>query len=151
MIGTFCQSRQSISSISAVLSTNKASGQTLYIEPESVVSKNNQLRESQIAERQEERRILLKLSNLLRPYQEDIQNNATILGHLDFVNAKARYAHDLKATEPILSPENQIALRQARHPLIDPKRVVANDIALGKDYKAISCHWTKHWWENHYA
>lgn len=120
-----------------IVHDQSASGQTLYIEPESVVSKNNQLRESQIAERQEERRILLELSNLLRPYQEDIQNNATILGHLDFVNAKARYAHDLKATEPILSPENQIALRQARHPLIDPKRVVANDIALGKDYKAI--------------
>ncbi|HBF74557.1 MAG TPA: endonuclease MutS2, partial [Lactobacillus sp.] len=75
-----------------IVHDQSASGQTLYIEPESVVSKNNQLRESQIAERQEERRILLELSNLLRPYQEDIQNNATILGHLDFVNAKARYA-----------------------------------------------------------
>ncbi|WP_203649194.1 endonuclease MutS2 [Secundilactobacillus yichangensis] len=120
-----------------IVHDQSASGQTLYIEAESVVGKNNQLREAQIAERQEERRILLDLSNLLRPYQEDIHDNAAILGHLDFVNAKARYAHDLKATEPILSKENQIALRQARHPLIDPKKVVANDIALGKDYKAI--------------
>ncbi|MCH5462586.1 endonuclease MutS2 [Lactobacillus sp. LC28-10] len=120
-----------------IVHDQSASGQTLYIEPESVVSKNNQLRESQIAERQEERRILLELSNLLRPYQTDIQDNAMLLGHLDFVNAKARYAHDMKATEPILSIENQIALRQARHPLIDPKKVVPNDITIGKDYKAI--------------
>ncbi|GAX03750.1 DNA mismatch repair protein MutS [Secundilactobacillus pentosiphilus] len=120
-----------------IVHDQSASGQTLYIEPESVVGKNNQLREAQIAERQEERRILLDLSNLLRPYQEDIHDNATILGHLDFVNAKARYAHDIKATEPVLSKEDQIVLRQARHPLIDPKKVVANDIALGKDYKAI--------------
>lgn len=120
-----------------IVHDQSASGQTLYIEPEAVVGKNNQLREAQIAERQEERRILLDLSNLLRPYQEDIHDNATILGHLDFVNAKARYAHDLKATEPILSKEDQVVLRQARHPLIDRKKVVANDIALGKDYKAI--------------
>lgn len=120
-----------------IVHDQSASGQTLFIEPESVVGKNNQLRESQIAERQEERRILLDLSNALRPYQAEIHANATILGHLDFINAKARYAHALKATEPILSTDNQIALRQARHPLIDPKKVVANDIALGKDYKAI--------------
>lgn len=120
-----------------IVHDQSASGQTLYIEPEAVVGKNNQLREAQIAERQEERRILLELSNLLRPYQADIRDNAAILGHLDFVNAKARYAHNLKATEPILSKNNEIALRQARHPLIDPKKVVANDIALGKDYQAI--------------
>ncbi|GAW99132.1 endonuclease MutS2 [Secundilactobacillus mixtipabuli] len=120
-----------------IVHDQSASGQTLYIEPEAVVGKNNQLREAQIAERQEERRILLELSNLLRPYQADIRDNASILGHLDFVNAKARYAHNLKATEPILSKNNEIALRQARHPLIDPKKVVANDIALGKDYQAI--------------
>ncbi|MTV83244.1 endonuclease MutS2 [Secundilactobacillus folii] len=120
-----------------IVHDQSASGQTLYIEPEAVVNKNNQLREAQIDERQEERRILLELSDLLRPYQEDIAANATILGHLDFINAKARYAHALKATEPILSTENIISLRQARHPLIDAAKVVANDIDLGKDYKAI--------------
>lgn len=120
-----------------IVHDQSASGQTLYIEPEAVVGKNNQLREAQIDERQEERRILLELSNLLRPYQEDIAANATILGHLDFVNAKARYAHVMKATEPVISADNVISLRQARHPLIDPAKVVANDIDLGKDYKAI--------------
>ncbi|WP_056949041.1 endonuclease MutS2 [Secundilactobacillus odoratitofui] len=120
-----------------IVHDQSASGQTLYIEPEGVVAKNNQLREAQIDERQEERRILAELSDQLRPYQAEIQANASLLGHLDFVNAKARYAHAIKATEPILSADNEIALRQARHPLIDPHKVVANDIELGKTYKAI--------------
>lgn len=120
-----------------IVHDQSASGQTLYIEPEGVVMKNNQLREAQIEERQEERRILLELSELLRPYQTEILENATVLGHLDFINAKAQYAHAIKATEPILSAENQIALRQARHPLIAPDKVVANDIELGTTYKAI--------------
>ncbi|ANZ62295.1 endonuclease MutS2 [Secundilactobacillus paracollinoides] len=120
-----------------IVHDQSASGLTLYIEPEAVVSENNRLREAQIAERQEERRILLELSNLLRPYQDDISANATVLGHLDFINAKARYAHEIKATEPLLSAENHVNLRQARHPLIDQKKVVANDIEIGGDYKAI--------------
>ncbi|WP_461242690.1 endonuclease MutS2 [Secundilactobacillus muriivasis] len=120
-----------------IVHDQSASGQTLYIEPEGVVVKNNQLREAQIEERQEERRILLELSELLRPYQTEILENATVLGHLDFINAKAHYAHAIKATEPILSADNQIALRQARHPLIAADKVVANDIELGTTYKAI--------------
>ena len=120
-----------------IVHDQSASGQALYIEPEGVVVKNNQLREAQIEERQEERRILLELSELLRPYQTEILENATVLGHLDFINAKAHYAHAIKATEPILSADNQIALRQARHPLIAADKVVANDIELGTTYKAI--------------
>ena len=60
-----------------------------------------------------------------------------ILGHLDFINAKARWAHDAKATLPLLSKENHVSLRKARHPLIDPQRVVTNDIKIGEDYQAI--------------
>ncbi|MBP5845445.1 endonuclease MutS2, partial [Lactiplantibacillus plantarum] len=77
------------------------------------------------------------LSNLIAPYQDEIINNAAILGHFDFINAKARYAHDMKATEPAVSPKNEVYLRQARHPLIDPRKVVANDISLGTDYQAM--------------
>ncbi|MFC6275661.1 endonuclease MutS2 [Levilactobacillus tangyuanensis] len=120
-----------------IVHDQSASGQTLFIEPQAVVSLNNRLRQNQIDERHEEQRILAELTALLEPYQEEILRNAELLGHLDFINAKARYAHQLHATEPKLSVENQVNLRQARHPLIDQHKVVANDIAIGRDYKAI--------------
>ncbi|MCQ5003357.1 hypothetical protein NE699_25770, partial [Escherichia coli] len=71
-------------------------------------------------ERQEVRRVLAALSTMLAPYRLHIQNNAKILGHLDFVNAKAKMAHDTKATLPLLSQAGQVVLKKARHPLIDP-------------------------------
>ncbi|WP_076461227.1 endonuclease MutS2 [Limosilactobacillus caccae] len=120
-----------------VVHDQSASGQTLYIEPAAVVDSNNRLRQAQIEERQEMRRVLMELSKLIAPYRHDIGQNETILGHLDFINAKARWAHDTKATLPLLSKENHVFLRQARHPLIDPQRVVANDIKIGDDYQAI--------------
>ncbi|GEO68615.1 endonuclease MutS2 [Levilactobacillus acidifarinae] len=120
-----------------IVHDQSASGQTLFIEPQAVVSLNNRLRQNQMDERHEEQRILAELTALLTPYQDEILRNAEILGHLDFINAKARYAHQIRATEPKLSLTNQVNLRQARHPLIDPKKVVANDITIGKDYKTI--------------
>ena len=112
-------------------------GQTLYIEPGDVVDMNNRLREHYIKERHEEERVLAELSAMLRPEADNIQKNAEVLGHLDFVNAKARYAAATKSQEPEYSPENHVRLLQARHPLLDPQKAVANDIIIGEDYKAI--------------
>lgn len=120
-----------------IVHDQSASGQTLFIEPQAVVSLNNRLRQNQMDERHEEQRLLAELTALLTPYQQEILRNAEILGHFDFINAKAQYAHHLHATEPKLSTTNQVNLRQARHPLIDQKKVVANDIAIGQDYKTI--------------
>lgn len=120
-----------------IVHDQSASGQTLFIEPQAVMALNDRLRQNQVAEKQEEQRILEELSNLIAPYQDEIMQNAAILGHFDFINAKARYAHDIRATEPQVSAQNEVYLRQARHPLIDPKKVVANDISLGTDYQAI--------------
>lgn len=125
------------SKFGGVVHDQSASGQTLYIEPAAVVDSNNRLRQAQIEERQEMRRVLAELSKLIAPYRHDIGQNETILGHLDFINAKARWAHDTKATLPLLSKDNHVVLRKARHPLIDPRRVVANDIEIGDDYQAI--------------
>lgn len=120
-----------------IVHDQSASGQTLFIEPQAVVGLNNRLRQNQIDEHHEEQRILAELTALLDPYQAEILRNSEILGHFDFINAKAKYAHHLKATEPQLSADNQVSLRQARHPLIDQRKVVANDITIGRDYKAI--------------
>lgn len=124
-------------SFGGIIHDQSASGQTLYIEPNNVVEKNNQLRRDQLAERAEERKILAELTDELRPVRSDLLRNGQIMGRLDFVNAKAKFAHDTKSTEPTVSSQNQVNLRQARHPLIDPDIVVTNDISLGKDYRTI--------------
>lgn len=120
-----------------VVHDQSASGQTLYIEPGDVVDANNRLKQAQIEERQEMIRVLAELSRLITPYRYDIAHNAVLLGHLDFVNAKAKLAHQQNASLPLISHDNQVNLRQARHPLIDPHKVVANDIKLGGDYSTI--------------
>lgn len=86
--------------LGGVVHDQSASGQTLYIEPAGVVEYNNRLRQAQIEERQEMLRILAELSALIAPYRHDIQNNERVLGKLDFINAKAALAHDMKASLP---------------------------------------------------
>ena len=120
-----------------VVHDQSASGQTLYIEPGAVMEDNNRLRQAQIEEKQEVLRGLAELSALITPYRHDILNNEQLLGHLDFVNAKATLAHQMKASLPLLSRDNVVNLRKARHPLIARDKVVANDIKIGKDYQAI--------------
>lgn len=120
-----------------VVHDQSASGQTLYIEPGAVMEDNNHLRQTQIEEKQEVLRVLAELSALISPYRHDILNNEQILGHLDFINAKAVYAHELKASLPLLSTDNQVNLRKAWHPLIARDQAVANDIKLGGDYQAV--------------
>lgn len=125
------------SKFGGVVHDQSQTGQTLYIEPADVVNMNNRLRENQLKERHEEERVLAELSEILRPEAAAILQNAEILGHLDFVNAKARYAVKIKAVEPEYSPDNHIRLMQARHPLLDQQKAVANDIIIGEDYTAI--------------
>lgn len=125
------------SQFGGVVHDQSQTGQTLYIEPADVVEMNNRLREHYLKERHEEERVLAELSDVLRPFADKISNNARILGHLDFVNAKAMYAVAIKAQEPEYSPENHIRLRAARHPLLDQSKAVPNDIVIGEDYTAI--------------
>ncbi|KRM18758.1 muts2 protein [Ligilactobacillus hayakitensis DSM 18933 = JCM 14209] len=120
-----------------IVHDQSSSGQTLFVEPAEIVELNNRLRQQQVAEKEEVQRILAELSDLIRPYTEELEDNEIRLGVLDFINAKAKYAHQIKATEPIISVENDVYLRQAWHPLLNEKTAVKNDIAIGKDYKAI--------------
>ncbi|MBF0780729.1 MULTISPECIES: endonuclease MutS2 [unclassified Granulicatella] len=124
-------------SFGGLVHDQSATGQTVFIEPEEVVMLNNRLRTLQNEEKQEIERILWELSNLLRPYTEDIALNNTLLGELDFINAKALYAKSIKASLPEVSGCNELALYGARHPLIDAKVVVKNDILMGGEYQCI--------------
>ena len=114
-----------------------STGQTLFMEPQAVVNLNNKLREYQIQEKREVERILWELSQKLMPYTNSLRQNHYVLARLDVVNAKALYAHELRATEPIIDANNYVALWQAWHPLLEREKAVANDIILGEEYQAI--------------
>ncbi|KAF1305119.1 endonuclease MutS2 [Candidatus Enterococcus willemsii] len=120
-----------------VVHDQSSSGQTLFIEPRQIVELNNKLRQHQIAERNEIARILSELSAALVPNRKDILHNAYVIGKFDFINGKARFAKEVKAIVPAISEENYVFFKQARHPLIDQEKVVANDIMIGQDYQAI--------------
>lgn len=114
-----------------------ATGQTLFMEPQAVVNLNNKLREYQVQEKREVERILWELSQKLMPYTNSLHQNHYVLARLDVVNAKALYANEINATEPIIDRQNHVALWKAWHPLLDREKAVANDIILGEEYQAI--------------
>lgn len=125
------------SKFGGIIHDQSASGQTLYIEPANVVDLNNDISQKKLDEKNEIQNILRELSELVRPYADDLRQNHWLLAKLDVINAKAKYAAEIKATEPIISANRVVSLRQARHPLLNTKEVVANDIVLGDDYSAI--------------
>ena len=120
-----------------VVHDQSASGQTLFIEPSAVLNLNNRQQNLLAQEKREISRILRNLSDLVRPEGDSINTIASSLVELDFIQAKAKLAHVMKATEPKLTHNQSLLFLQARHPLIDPKKVVANDIRLGEDYDTI--------------
>ncbi|OGO31380.1 MAG: hypothetical protein A2136_02990 [Chloroflexi bacterium RBG_16_54_11] len=125
--------------IRAVVHDQSASGATLFVEPLSVVEHNNQFRELQLAERDEERRILTELSMQVGMQAGNILNTVECLADLDLCFAKAKYSDSLSASAPALHPISKtssrhpgsiIRLYQARHPLLNPATVVPIDVEL---------------------
>jgi DNA mismatch repair protein MutS2 len=125
--------------IKAVVHDQSASGATIFVEPLSVVEHNNAFRELQLAERDEERRILTELSQQVGVQADNILNTVERVADLDLCFAKAKYSDNLAASEPVLHPiakpsgnhpGSVIRLYQARHPLLDPLTVVPIDVEL---------------------
>ena len=133
--------------IKAIVHDQSSSGATLFIEPLPVVELNNEVRELELGERDEERRILSELSGLIGAHAVDLKHGIENLAVLDLAFAKAKFAESLKASEPILHPlqnrksmevrnvaapegsaSRPIQLLHARHPLLDPRTVVPVDV-----------------------
>lgn len=104
--------------IEGIVHDQSASGATLFIEPMVTVELNNRLRQLELAEQQEIKRILLELTGAVAEVSDHLLDNLKILGKFDAVFAKASFARDLDATEPLLNGEGRVVLRQARHPLL---------------------------------
>lgn len=120
-----------------IVHDQSGSGATLFIEPESIVAMNNKLRETRIREEREIEAILQKLSAKVGEQADLIAMDIDIVGQLDFIFAKARMAHVMKAVLPRMNDRGYLKLRKGRHPLIPREQVVPIDVELGNDFTSI--------------
>ena len=113
-----------------------SSGSTFFIEPMGVVKANNELRELLAKEKKEIERILAELSALAAAQREDISEDYQLLVWLDGIFARGQLSLRMGGSQPRLS-ERFLKLRGARHPLLDPKKAVANDLELGERFDTL--------------
>ena len=123
--------------IKGLVHDTSSSGATVFIEPAAVVEANNDIKVLQSKERDEIERILSELSAEAGSFYETVKSSYECAVELDVIFAKAKLAYEMKASAPVLNDCGKINLHKARHPLIDPKRVVATDINLGIDFDTL--------------
>ena len=111
-----------------------ASGQTVFIEPLSIVSLNNKMRELETKEKEEIRKILLRIAEVLRNHKDDILVVGEKIMYLDILNAKSIFSIDNKCDIPNVSNREILYLEKARHPFISKDKVVPLTFEIGKDY-----------------
>ena len=114
-----------------------ATGSTYFVEPMSAVNANNALRELEIKEKKEIERILAELSAETAAHRENINLNVAMLIRLDVIFAKAKLGYRMRGWAPLMNDKGRIELRNARHPLIDPKTVVPISLHLGKEFDSM--------------
>lgn len=120
--------------VPGMIHDQSSTGSTLFIEPMSVVKLNNDLKEAFLKEQEAIEAVLAELSNLTAQYAPYLLDNYRILVDLDFIFAKANLAKLQNGMAPIFNTEGRIRIRQGRHPLLDPKKVVPIDVHLGDTF-----------------
>ncbi|UXS28589.1 endonuclease MutS2 [Staphylococcus delphini] len=120
-----------------IVHDQSASGQTLYIEPSAVVELNNQISRLRSEEATEVQRILAELTAEVAEEAEACLISEQVMGHLDFLIGKARYAAKIKGTKPTFSEQRQVYLPKAYHPLLDRDTVVANTIEFESSIQTV--------------
>lgn len=129
--------REHRNEIAGLVQDTSDSGATVFIEPMSVVDANNEIKELMGKEREEIERILTELSEEAGAIYNETKLSYESAVYLDLVFAKAQMAYSMKAAAPDLNRDGIIDLKKARHPLIDPKKVVATNIRLGEDFDTL--------------
>ena len=122
------------SSFQGMVHDQSATGSTLFIEPMAIIKLNNELRELEIREQKEIEMVLAALSMELVPYVETILINLKLLTKLDFIFARAALARYYNCSMPKFNKNGYIHIKDGRHPLLDPKKVVPINVYLGKDF-----------------
>lgn len=112
-------------------------GSTVFIEPISVFEKNNELNCLKKEEELEIERILQELTKLFFPYVEELSLDIRLIGELDFIFAKAKFSKSLQATTPLINCKKELHLKNARHPLISPEKIVPISLDLGSNFNTL--------------
>lgn len=120
-----------------IVHDQSASGQTLYIEPSSIVEMNNQISRLRNDEAVERERILTELTGLVAADDDNCLVAESVMGQIDFLTAKARYARSIKGTKPTFYKERTVYLPNAYHPLLNKDTVVANTIEFIDDIETV--------------
>ncbi len=123
--------------VSGLVHDTSSTGATVFIEPAGVVEANNDIRVLKGKEAQEIERILFELSVEAGDFLHEIKGSYECAVEINIIFAKAHLAYQMKASLPILNDNGVTDLRKARHPLIDPAKVVATDIRLGSDFDTL--------------
>lgn len=117
--------------------TFQLAGSTVFIEPMSIFTLNNEIANLKISENKEIEKILFHLSSLLYPIVNELKTDVELIGKLDFIFAKAKYSIKLNCVEPKLNDEKYINLISARHPFIDEDVVVPININVGINFSSL--------------
>lgn len=120
-----------------IVHDQSASGQTLFIEPESVIQSNNEVQRLKVKEKTEIDRILASLTAQVQDVAHEIFVLIQLLGEIDVILAKGKYGQANKCTMPKMNKEGYTRLVRARHPLLPIEEAVANTIEFGRDITAI--------------
>ncbi len=123
--------------VSGMVHDTSSTGSTVFIEPAGVVEANNDIRVLKGKEAQEIERILYELSTEAGNFKGEIKGSYECAVEINVIFAKAHLAYEMRGSVPLLNDEGITDLKKARHPLIDPKQVVATDIRLGKDFDTL--------------
>lgn len=124
-------------SMPGIVHDQSGTGATLFVEPQTIVNMNNELRQLELDEQAEINRILEEFSGAVAEYRHDLINNQKILLKLDLINAKGRLSVEMDGEEPEINEDGILDLRSASHPLIDKKKVVPINISIGERYKTL--------------
>ena len=123
--------------IKGLIHDTSGTGATLFIEPMAVVEANNELRTLMGEEQTEIERILAEFSADIANFAMQLQNNYRNITEIAFYFACAELSYKMNAIEPKINEKRLVRFDRARHPLLDPKKVVPINVSLGENYKML--------------
>lgn len=122
------------SKVSGTVHGQSGTGGTVFIEPKSVADASSELQDHKYQEQIEIAIVLGDLSDMIKAQLKYIKKNYAILTELDFIFAKAYLSKEYNGTAPILNRKKIINIKEGRHPLLDPEKVVPTTLEIGRDY-----------------
>lgn len=129
--------REYISLFPGMVHDQSSTGATLFVEPQAVVTLNNELRQLELDEQAEITRILELFSSRVGEHSQSLLNDQRLMAELDFINAKGKLSVMMDGAEPQLNGDNIIDIKTGRHPLIPADKVVPTNIELGRDWTTL--------------